>query len=405
LLLSHEARFSRFGVIDNAAMRRKVETLFREFGHPHIDVTEKVSNFDFSTRQVIEIVKAFALADILGIEMPIMLFDEPTAALTGDEVVFLMKLIAEARSRAAIIYVSHRLTEVLEISDHLYVLKDGAVVASMPAAGIRESELHEHMVGRKREEFFYREQAQREPDAGEVLSIKGLSLEGSFSAIDLSVHAGEIVGIAGILGSGKSDLARAVAGDMPGLKGTIEVGGKAISDVSISAMNDAGLGYLSPDRRDGVIPILSVAVNMTLARLARRGESILLDLGGEETDAGRLIELLSIKTPDANALAGTLSGGNQQKVLLGRWLLRNAKILVLDNPTNGVDAGAKEEIYNVLRSIAGDGVGILLVSDDLPEVIGLSNRVLVMRGGTMVREIAAPKDAKPKEVDIVAHMV
>jgi ribose transport system ATP-binding protein len=144
---------------------------------------------------------------------------------------------------------------------------------------------------------------------------------------------------------------------------------------------------------------------MTLARLTRADSEVLLDLRQEASDVQRLIETLSIKTPSAAAPAGTLSGGNQQKVLLARWLMRNAKVLVLDNPTNGVDAGAKEEIYGVLRTVASQGIGVLLVSDDLPEIIGLSNRILVMRGGAIVHEIDAPRDAKPREVDVVTHMV
>jgi ribose transport system ATP-binding protein len=170
-------------------------------------------------------------------------------------------------------------------------------------------------------------------------------------------------------------------------------------------MNEAGVGYLPPDRREGVIPVLSVASNMTLARLTRADAGMLLDPRAELKDVEELIRALAIKTPGPAAPASALSGGNQQKVLLARWLMRNAKVLVLDNPTNGVDAGAKEEIYGVLRSIAAQGVGVLLVSDDLPEIIGLSNRILVMRSGAIAREIDAPRGAKPREVDVVSHMV
>ncbi len=174
---------------------------------------------------------------------------------------------------------------------------------------------------------------------------------------------------------------------------------------SIATMNEAGVGYLPPDRREGVIPVLSVAANMTLARLTRADAGMLLDPAGELKDVEELIRALAIKTPGATVPASALSGGNQQKVLLARWLMRNAKVLVLDNPTNGVDAGAKEEIYGVLRSIAAQGIGVLLVSDDLPEIIGLSNRILVMRGGAITREIAAPRDGKPREAEVVSHMV
>ena len=405
VLLSHEARFSRFGAIDNRAMRARVAAWFKEFGHGSIDVSRKIQDFDFSTRQVIEIIKAFALAEMLGIETPVMLLDEPTAALTGDELKFLMSLIAKTRERAAIIYVSHRLLEVLELSDRLYVLKDGSVVASMPVADVTEGELHERMVGRTRQEFFYREHLQGAPLPETALDVQDLSQRGRFENVSFSLHSGEILGIAGLLGSGKSDLARALAGDSLALEGRIAVSGREIRSPSIAAMNEAGVGYLPPDRREGVIPVLSVASNMTLARLTRADAGMLLDPRAELKDVEELIRALAIKTPGPAAPASALSGGNQQKVLLARWLMRNAKVLVLDNPTNGVDAGAKEEIYGVLRSIAAQGVGVLLVSDDLPEIIDLSNRILVMRGGAIAREIDAPRGAKPREVDVVSHMV
>jgi ribose transport system ATP-binding protein len=261
------------------------------------------------------------------------------------------------------------------------------------------------MVGRTRQEFFYREHLQGEPQPGTVLEVHDLSQRGCFENISLSLRSGEILGIAGLLGSGKSDLARALAGDSPALTGRIAVSGKEIRSPSIATMNEAGVGYLPPDRREGVIPVLSVAANMTLARLTRPDAGMLLHLGAELKDVEELIRALAIKTPGAAAPASALSGGNQQKVLLARWLMRNAKVLVLDNPTNGVDAGAKEEIYGVLRSIAAQGVGVLLVSDDLPEIIGLSNRILVMRGGAIAREINAPRDGKPREAEVVSHMV
>jgi ribose transport system ATP-binding protein len=405
VLLAHEARFSRFGAIDNRAMRARVAGWFEEFGHGRIDVSRKIQDLDFSTRQVIEIIKAFALAELLGIEMPVMLLDEPTAALTGDEVEFLMGLIEKTRGRASIIYVSHRLSEVLKLSDSLYVLKDGSVVASMPVGDVTEGQLHERMVGRTRQEFFYREHLQRAPDPEIVLDVRDLSQSERFARVSFSLRAGEILGVAGLLGSGKSDVARALAGDAPDAIGRIVVSGREIRAPSVAAMNEAGVGYLPPDRREGVIPVLSVAVNMTLARLTRRDAKMLLDPRAELKDAEDFIRTLAIKTPGATAPASALSGGNQQKMLLARWLMRNPKVLVLDNPTNGVDAGAKEEIYGVLRSIAAQGIGILLVSDDLPEIIGLSNRILVMRGGEIIREINAPPDAKPSEVDVVTHMV
>lgn len=405
VLLAHEEPFTRMGVISNRRMREHVTELLDEFGHGRIDAGRKVADYDFSTRQVIEIIKAFALAKLLGIESPVMLLDEPTAALSGGEVDFLFRLVESIRSRAAIIFVSHRLTEAIGISDHIYILKDGSLIADMPAEGVAEDRLHELMVGRKREEFFYREQSQRIPEPTPIIELTGLSHDGSFADVSLTVRAGEIVGIAGLVGSGKSSLARAVAGALPDVIGRVRVNGAELSDISIASAAAAGVGYLPPDRGDGVIPVFSVARNMTLARLTRTGSPILLNLAAEARDSGALVATLGIKTPSVDAPLSSLSGGNQQKALLGRWLLRDTKALVLDNPTNGVDAGAKEEIYAVLRQIVASGVGILLVSDDLPELIGLSNRILVMRGGMVVKELSASPDAKPVESDVVAHMV
>jgi len=405
VLLGHEDAFSRMGVISNRRMRDHVAALLDEFGHGRIDARRTIADYDFSTRQVIEIIKSFALAKLLGIESPVMLLDEPTAALSGGEVDFLFKLVESIRSRAAIVFVSHRLTEVIGISDRIYILKDGSMIADMPAAGVAEDRLHELMVGRKREEYFYREQAQRTPEAKPLLELASLSHPGSFSDVSLTVHAGEIVGVGGLVGSGKSSLARAVIGALPDVTGRVRVDGADLTRLAIKSVAEAGVGYLPPDRHDSVIPVFSVARNMTLARLTRPGESSLLDLSAEARDSGRLVDSLGIKTPSVDTLLSSLSGGNQQKALLGRWLLRDAKVLVLDNPTSGVDAGAKEEIYVVLRQIVANGVGILLVSDDLPELIGLSNRILVMQAGRVVQELAAPADAKPLESDVVAHMV
>ena len=313
VLLAHEAAFSRFGMIDNRKMARHVTELLAEFGHDRIDASQKVESFDLSTRQVIEIIKSFALAKLAGIEFPVMLLDEPTAALTGDEVEFLMRLIQVTRERAAIIYVSHRLSEVIEVSDRLYVLKDGAMVAELPAAGVAENQLHELMVGRTRDEFFYREPQQREPDGATAIEVSGLSRPGSFSDVTFRVGAGEIVGVAGLLGSGKSDLAQVLAGALPEATGTIKVNGVVVPESrSIRIMSDAGIGYLPPDRGDGVIPPLSVTSNMSLARLTRRGESYWLDLAREKRDALEFVSTLGIKTAGVDAQISTLSGGNRE---------------------------------------------------------------------------------------------
>jgi ribose transport system ATP-binding protein len=408
LFLSHEDMFSRRGVLQRSKMRQRARETLAEFGHDWIDPSTNVDAYDFSTRQVIEIVKAFALSKLLEIESPIVLLDEPTARLNREEVDFFTELLGEMRQRAAIVFVSHRLSEVLELSDRVYVLRDGTVTAHVTPSEASEGELHQLMVGRARSEHFYHEHLQLQPESRPVLHVRGLSRPQSFHDVDLVVNAGEIVGVAGLVGSGKSDLAAAVFGGLPHTTGEISVDGVPIKRNTIEAMARAGVGYVPPDRHaQGVMLGLPISWNMSLAELAH-GERrrMLLDIGEEEDNARTQVAVLGIKTSGTRALARTLSGGNQQKVLLARWLSRGVlKLLLLDNPTHGVDAGAKEDIYRVLRLVAEKGVGILLVSDDLSELIGLSNRIVTMKDGAVVGEIEAPPNAKPAEVELVAQML
>ena len=408
LFLSHEDRFSRFGVVNRSNMRERARDILAEFGHERIDPSPAVDTFDFSTRQVIEIVKAFALSELLEIESPIVLLDEPTGRLNREEAEFFTDFVRQVRERAAIVFVSHRLAEVLELSDRVYVLRDGAVTAEATPGEASDRDLHRLMVGRERAELFYQEHLQREPRPESVLETRNLTRPGSFHGVDLTVNAGEIVGVAGLVGSGKSDLGSAIFGALPHTTGEIVVADEPVGQHTIAAAAKAGIGYVPPDRHsEGIILGLPVSWNISLAELASGdGQNVLLDIGGEEEQAHRYVEQLGIKTASTHALARTLSGGNQQKVLLARWLRRNVlKVLILDNPTHGVDAGAKEDIYKALRAIAEEGVAILLISDDLLELIGLSNRILIMKDGAVVTEVAAPVDAKPDEVDLVAHML
>lgn len=410
--LSHEERFSRLGVINRREMRERTRACLSLFGHEWIEPSRLVGAYDFSTRQVIEIVKAFALTELLEIDFPVLLLDEPTASLTREEVEFFEALVQRARERAGIIFVSHRLSEVLAMSDRVYVLKDGVVTAEVSPSEVgpsevSERELHRLMVGRERVEFFYQQDLQLEPRPQVALDVRGLSRAGSFRDVNLSVRAGEIVGVSGLLNSGKSELARALFGALAA-DGEIRLGDVQVEHPSISKMAKAGVGYVPPDRHsEGIILVLPVSWNITLAELAQgAGRGAFLDVRSEDEQARDYIDRLSIKTAGGRALARTLSGGNQQKVLLARWLARDVmKVLILDNPTHGVDAGAKGDIYKVLRSIAKEGVGILLVSDDLLEVIGLSNRVIVMKDGEIVKELVTPPDKKPSEEELVAQML
>jgi len=407
MFLAHEDCFSRAGIISRRSMIQSCRKFLAEFDHAWVDPLRDVMTYDFSTRQVLEIIKAFALAELLEHEEPVILLDEPTAGLAKDEIDFFGSVVNQIRDRAGVVFVSHRLSELLEFSDRIYVIKDGVVVAQPNPQGTSESDLHQLMVGRQRDEAFYKENRQREPEGHVALRLSGVSQPGEFSDVELELHAGEIVGLAGVVGSGKSELARALFGAAGAVDGDVEVAGEVIHHPTIRKMMDAGVGYVSADRgTDGIILTLSVAWNMSLAAL-NSGEQAktLLPLKWEKEQSEQFRQSLRIKAPDTDALASSLSGGTQQKVILARWLALGVKILILDNPTKGIDAGAKEDVYEILRELTEAGTAILLVSDELVELIGLSNRIFIMKDGKVTQEIATPPDDKPHEAELVAHMV
>lgn len=405
LFIGHEKLFLRGGIINRSLAIQRARDIFKRFDHAWIDVEKPVGDYPFAIQQLIELLKAFALADLLGHEEPIVLLDEPTAALAADEIEFLRGLIEKVRHRSAVVFVSHRLAELLEWSDRIVILKDGRFVGEGDAKTMTEDALHFLMVGRERDEQFYREGRQRQPDAAPVLVVKQLTDGTTFEPVDLSVRPGEIVGIAGVLGSGKSELGRSIFGAQRGLAGLIEYKGREMPNGSVKAVTRAGMGYVPPERKfDGLFDTFSVGQNISFAKVAT-GSSAVLRLGEERRNGRDYIRRLRIKTAGARASILSLSGGNQQKAILARWLAAGVEMLILDNPTRGVDAGAKEEIYDLLRDLTDNGVAILLISDDLLEVIGLSNRILVMKTGAVTATIDAPAEAKPTEAQLVARMV
>ena len=406
LFLSHERHFTSGGLIRRRSAIRRARELLDRFDHGWIDPLAKVESYPFAVRQVIEVLKAFALADLLGHAEPIVLLDEPTAALASDEIHFLHDLLVKVRDQSAVVFVSHRLSELLDWSDRIVVFKDGRMITEEPAASLTEEKLHFLMVGRERDDQFYKEHRQREPESDDpALELIELSDGSSFRDVSLTVRRGEILGVAGVLGSGKTELGRAVFGANRITSGTMRHWGKTVENLTPTVAARNRVGYVSPERKeDGLLDTFSVAENISFARIATQ-KGPLLSLGREKTEARHYIQAMRIKTPSPNELVVNLSGGNQQKAILARWLARGVDLLVLDNPTRGVDAGAKEEIYDIIRGLTDDGVAVLLISDDLLEVIGLSNRIVVMKDGAPARQIDAPVNAKPHETDLVAAMV
>ncbi|WP_119274645.1 sugar ABC transporter ATP-binding protein [Taklimakanibacter deserti] len=410
LLLGAEARFTRLGqFMRRRDMIRLAQEMVDEAG-AKIDVRRLTQSLSFSERQVVEIIRAcIGPKSLHGVETPIIVLDEPTASLEkGDERLF-FDLIDKVRQSSAVLFVSHRLTEILSICDEVVILKDGRRVASVTPAEADERDLHRLMVGRERDADYYHEEEQRDGDLGRPgFAARGLTRADVYDDVGFEVKAGEILGIGGLLDSGKSELGKGLAGIERPERGEIHLGDGRWTAPEITKAIPKGLGYVPAERlAEGMIASQPVAWNISSAS----GADLFSTRWGlwrhrrEAAVSARFMDRLKIKARSPQTPAARLSGGNQQKVVLARWLARDLRALVLDNPTRGVDAGAKEEIYALLRALTAKDVAIVLITDDLLELIGLANRIAIMRQGTLSRIIDARADAKPTEQELVAMML
>jgi ABC-type sugar transport system ATPase subunit len=346
-----------------------------------VDPRRRVDELGMAERQLVEIAKA------LSGDVRVLLLDEPTSALSDPEARRLFGVVRDlTASGVAVVYVSHRLPEVLDIADRISVLRDGRLVGTVRAAEVDEARLARMMVGRA----LGGTAAPAAPPAGNgapaALRARGLARPPRLKPVDLELRAGEVVAVFGLVGSGRTRLARTLFGLEPATGGTLEVAGRP---VSVRAPADAialGIGYLGEDRAAGIVPRMTLAENITLASLPRLGRGPLLATGQERQLAGRFADELGIRAP-LDRRAETLSGGNQQKLVLARWLCSGARVLVLDDPTRGIDVGAKEEVFRLVRRLAGDGAAILYLTSETREARELADRVLVMAGGRIVRSV------------------
>jgi ribose transport system ATP-binding protein len=372
-----------------------------------VDPRALTGALSFGQRQLVEIAKAFALRRIYPIE-PIILLDEPTSALSDQETAKLFEGMARWRTQASFVFVSHRLADIFATCDEIVAMKDGRVVDQRPTSGIDESALHELIVGRQRNAEYYREASQRKPAEKVALRVVDLAKPNHLRGVSFDLREGEILGVAGVLGSGKSTLARIVAGAEAQADGAVVIAGDTLRPGSRRHAINHGVGYVPAERiLAGIIGTDTVEWNLTLPNLATLRQKFLPLLSTRRSRALTVhwMARLRIRAAGYGALCRTLSGGNQQKIVFAKWLARGAHILVLDDPGRGLDVGAKEDIYTLMREIAAKGAAILLVSDNLPELIGLSNRILVLRDGAMSALIDAPEGAKPREADVVSAMV
>jgi ribose transport system ATP-binding protein len=404
IFLGREEEFLRYGLISK---RRMNDAAREELKKVKLDLppNRRCADLSFAERQMVEIAKALSLDKRIKGHVTILL-DEPTSVLEAKEVALLFEIIRALKERASIVFISHRLEEVLEVSDRVYVMRDGKVVAELDAKSATVSELHGHMVGRQLHHEYYREARQSAPSAKPLLEVKNLGKANAFHNVNFTLHAGEIIGIAGVIGSGREDLARCLAGHVRSDTGSIAVDGKPLPFRHVEGAVARGIGLVPSERKvEGLVGALSVAENMTMAALPRYAARGIIRFAEEDKVSRDWIGRLKIKTPSCATPAGSLSGGNQQKVVLAKWRIAGVKIVILDHPTRGIDVGAKEDVYELIRDMTGEGLGVILLGDTLEEVIGLSSRILVMRDGEITASFDAAPGAKPVQVDLVRHMV
>jgi rhamnose transport system ATP-binding protein len=365
--------------IDQRAMREKARDIFERLGVP-LDPSRIARGLSIADQQVVEIGKA------LSLDARVIVMDEPTAALSAAEVDRLFDVINTLREHgAAVLFISHRLEEVFAICQRVTVMRDGRHVMTGPLDGLAEADLVRAMVGRELAERVA-EEAANEPGTP-VLEIERLTREGVFTDISLTVRAGEIVALAGLVGSGRSEVARAVFGIDRYDAGAITVRGKQLRKAAPTAAMAAGIGFVPEDRRQqGLVMDMSVQQNVALASLGRLRRAGLIRAAAERSMADDWAARLKIKYGRLTDPVSLLSGGNQQKVVLAKWLGRQPAVLIVDEPTRGIDVGTKAEVHHLLADLARSGVGILMISSELPEVLAVSHRILVMREGRLMAE-------------------
>lgn len=375
------SRRGPLGWIDRRRLESEAERLLADYGF-RINSNSRVGRLSAADRQLVEITRAIVEA------RRVIVMDEPTSSLTSHEVEELFRLIRDLKRRGlAIIFISHRIEELEEIADRMTILRDGVAVYDGRWGAISTDEMIRHMAGRELKEIFPPRSAQ----LGEVrLRVRNLSRPPFFSGISFEARAGEVTGIAGLAGAGRTEVVEAIFGAQPATAGEIELDGRRIDMANPSRAVRSGIGLLTEDRkRTGLCLNLPLATNITLANLGALLRGGRVASGRETATAAGYIERLNIRPPFPAMPVGRMSGGNQQKSLLARWLFAGSKVFLLDEPTRGVDVAARSEIYREVNCLAEAGAAIILVSSDLPELLGMADRILIMRRGQLVAELPA----------------
>jgi len=361
------------GVVNRRELRARATKMLERVGLNGVDPGMLISDLPVATRQMVEIAK------VLGANAHIVIFDEPTTSLSEENAHNLLQLINRLKKEegVAILYVTHRLEEIFEIGDRITVLRDGEFITTAPTSEFTHDTLIRSMVGRQIEALY--PERQHKQFGKTVLAVQGLRLQGSPYPINLEVHAGEIVGLGGLVGAGRTETVRAIFGADPLEAGTVLVFGTPLRPGSPQRAVKAGIGLLTEDRKElGILAALSIRENVTIADLSEVSRLSVISTRQEVSLVKQLVPRLRLKYHSTEQPISSLSGGNQQKVLLSRWLATKAKVLLLDEPTKGVDVGAKADIYTIIGDLAAQGLGIIVVSSYLPELLGICDRIIVL---------------------------
>ncbi|WOT33031.1 sugar ABC transporter ATP-binding protein [Streptomyces coeruleorubidus] len=394
--LGHEPTTAGF-VVRGKAAKESTSALLRRLGHAEIDPARLVWELSAAQQQIVSMARA------LSHDVRLIVMDEPSAALDPDEVDNLFRIVGDLTATGvAVVYISHRLEEIRRIGDRVTVLKDGRAVANgLPAKTTPTREVVALMTGRN-VEYVFPDRPVSPPPGEPVLTVRGLSRAGEFEPLDLEVRPGEIVGLAGLVGSGRSEILETVYGARKPTSGQVLVDGKPLKPGSVRAAVRAGLGLAPEERKAQALLMLeSVTRNVSVSSMSRFSRGGWIDRGAELGAARAATRELSLRPDNPSVPVRTLSGGNQQKAVLARWLLRGCRVLLLDEPTRGVDVGARAELYAVVRRLADEGLAVLLVSSEVPEVLGLADRVLVLREGRVVHTAPALELDEHRVLDLV----
>lgn len=363
------------GILDKKAMRAKAEETLSKLG-VSIPVNQPMAALSIGQQQMIEIAKA------LMVDARLIIMDEPTAALTPSETEVLFKVIRSLKEKGvSMVYISHRMEEIFELCDRITILRDGEYVDTKRICDTDMNDVVRMMIGREIGERF----PKREKECGGVVfEVKNLTKHGTFEDISFSVRAGEVLGVSGLMGAGRTEIMQAIFGNLPYESGTLEIEGKQVSIHNPEQAKRLGIGFITEDRKsEGLMLDESIKKNVALTNLERISKNRILSTALENDLVDQAISQLSIKCFGPHHICSSLSGGNQQKVVFAKWLFINPRILILDEPTRGVDIGAKKEIYTIINRLAENGVAIIMVSSELPEVIGMSDRIMVIHEGRL----------------------